>query len=312
MIRRPFAFLMTAALAVGVVSLSGAPALARHGGGHGGGGHGGGGHAGGFGHAGYVGHGGYGGHGLYGHYGYGGIYHHGGFGPYYYGGYSGLYRNYGYNGYGYSGLYRPYGYGGYGLGLYGLGLGYGLGSGLGLYRPYGYGYGGLGYGGYGGLGYGGYGSYAPYGVNYSSYYAPATNVTIGVGPAATTTQQQQRPEPDNAAHLMLVVPANALVWVDGQKTSQTGTQREFVSPVLTPGKEFTYTFRVRYLADNGQLMDESRTVRVKANDWWSVDFTKPEPKANEQQPANPPGDANAAPAPRRDNEVPEVPANPEN
>jgi uncharacterized protein (TIGR03000 family) len=80
---------------------------------------------------------------------------------------------------------------------------------------------------------------------------------------------------------MFVVPANATIWVEGVKTDQTGTQREFVSPELTPGKRFTYTVRVRSRADDGKVVDETRKVYVRAGDRWRVDFTKPAPKTKQ-------------------------------
>ncbi len=209
--------------------------------------------------------------------GHGGGFHGGGFGGYH-GGFGG-YRG-GFGGYrgvygGYRGLYGYRGYPGF---WGGLGLGYGLGYGLGgwgwggLYRPY-YGYG----------GYGGYGGYASTGNNYySGYYSPQVNTTVTVG----STQGQ---EPDNAAHLQLIVPPDAQVWFDGDKTTQTGTMREYVSPALPAGKTFTYDVRVEYRAPDGRMVDETRPIHVRANDWWTVDFTRPAPKTSEAGTAPPSG-----------------------
>jgi hypothetical protein len=52
-----------------------------------------------------------------------------------------------------------------------------------------------------------------------------------------------------------------------------GGFREFATPKLTSGNTYAYTVRVRT-----PTSDETRTIRFKANDWWAVDFTKPEPK----------------------------------
>jgi uncharacterized protein (TIGR03000 family) len=73
----------------------------------------------------------------------------------------------------------------------------------------------------------------------------------------------------------MIVPANSQVIVDGVKTTSTGTSREFVSPPLTPGKTYLYTIDVRTTNSEGKVVDEVRKVQVRANDWWTVDFTKP-------------------------------------
>jgi uncharacterized protein (TIGR03000 family) len=186
-------------------------------------------------------------------------------------------------GYGRYGFYRPYyGYGGlFGYGLLGL-LGYG-----------GYGYGDYGYGDYG---YGGYGSYAP---DYSSYgYSyPYTSPTDGVSPAGYAAPADlsagvpQQPPVDNAIHLKLIVPADAEVFFDGAKTSQTGTVREYVSPAMPPGQTYTYHITVRYRGANGKLVEDPRDIRVRANDWFTVDFTRPAPSA---PPAMPPAGVKGA------------------
>ncbi len=76
------------------------------------------------------------------------------------------------------------------------------------------------------------------------------------------------------AHLMVVVPEGAELWFNDAKTSQTGNQREFVSPVLTLGKKFTYDIRASW-TENGKPKEEKRSVQVQANAWQMIDFTKP-------------------------------------
>jgi uncharacterized protein (TIGR03000 family) len=278
----------TTALAPAALMFAAVPAFAAHGGGHGGGGHGGGFHAGGY-------RGGFGGY-------RGGVGAYRGFGGYR-GGY-GLYRG----GYGLGrGYYGGYGRGyGYGLGGYGLGsglLGFGLGYGLGSYGL-GYGLGGYGLGGYGYGGYGGYGSYggysypsyygstytnAPSYVGYSSYYPPV-DTTDYVAPAAYNVEPAT---PDNEAHITLNVPANAEVWFDGDKTSQTGPTREFVSPPLTPGQTYTYVVRARW-TENGRPVDQTRELHVRANQQTIENFpagagtTSAPPAGAAQRPPAPP------------------------
>jgi uncharacterized protein (TIGR03000 family) len=94
---------------------------------------------------------------------------------------------------------------------------------------------------------------------------------VGAAPAQTP------PPPDNAAHLQLVVPENAEVHVEGDKTTQTGPIREFVSPPLAAGKVFNYAISVRYTDANGKPVNDQRVIHVRANDWFRIDFTRPAP-----------------------------------
>jgi len=219
-----------------------------------------------------------GGGGRGGHGGGGGAYRGGGNGGYHggNGGYHGGNGGYhgGYNG----GYYRP----GIGIGI-GLGLGYGLG---------GYGYRG-GYGG--GYGYGGYspsygGTYYAPSVTYvepSTTYAPAeTYVDPGYPQVAGAPADSSRdslyyaPEPvDNTARLRILVPSNAKVWVGGQDTAQSGQEREFGSPPLTPGKSYTYEVKARWM-EAGEPVERTRKVKVMANRTTTVDFG-PVPEVNQ-------------------------------
>jgi uncharacterized protein (TIGR03000 family) len=288
MLKRLTSRLGFAALVAGALALAGNTAEARpgHGGGHGGGGHGGGGHGGGF-HAGGFSRGGFAGGvrpggAAFVRPGGAAVVRPGGAAfvrpggvvaarPFY-----GAYRPYyGYGRYGYArNFYRPY-YG-YGLGAFALGYGLGLGSGLG------------GYGGYYAPYYGGYGGYYGDGLGYASGYygpdgsAPAAGVvpdvgTPDLGGPDLGPAPQERPPQDNAAHLQLVVPDGAEVYFDGAKTSKTGRMREFVSPTLAPGQSYTYTIEVRYTNTDGKPVADKREIHVGANDWFTVDFTRPEP-----------------------------------
>jgi uncharacterized protein (TIGR03000 family) len=83
------------------------------------------------------------------------------------------------------------------------------------------------------------------------------------------------PPTTNEAQLQLLVPEKAEVMVDGIKTRQTGTVRDFVSPPLTPGKNMTYTIAVRYTDADGKPVEETHSIRVRANDRLRIDCTKP-------------------------------------
>jgi len=219
----------------------------------------------------------------------------------------------GFGGYGYG--YPGYGYGGYGLGYGGYG-----------YGGYGLGYG-RGYGGYG-LGYGGYGGYyspsyysaspAYYGGDYygGDYYGGSPSYaynspTVGYQsfyPQGNYSQQQQ---PDNnRAYITVMVPADAEVYFDGAPTQQRGPVRTFTTPVLDTGRNYTYQVRAKW-TQNGQPMDQTRSLQVQPGRTATVDFNGAAPQQpplnNQQQPLTnqqPPPNNQQQPAPPRNNTPP--------
>jgi len=73
----------------------------------------------------------------------------------------------------------------------------------------------------------------------------------------------------------VTVPADAELWFDGTKTRQVGAVREFKTPQLPTNRSYTYQVRVRWQED-GQAREQTRTVRVVANQRLAVDFTNGE------------------------------------
>jgi uncharacterized protein (TIGR03000 family) len=77
--------------------------------------------------------------------------------------------------------------------------------------------------------------------------------------------------PADAALLLVDVPADAQVFVNGAKTSSTGSQRRFVSRGLASGR--AYEFTVRMTVDrNGKPSEQTKTVAVSAGERSSVSF----------------------------------------
>lgn len=86
---------------------------------------------------------------------------------------------------------------------------------------------------------------------------------------------------DNKAHIWLRVPADADIWVDGVKTTQSGATRYFFSPPLTPGRKYSYSVRVRWKKD-GKPVEETQRIIVQAgatirHDLTRSDKTEPRP-----------------------------------
>jgi uncharacterized protein (TIGR03000 family) len=157
---------------------------------------------------------------------------------------------YGGRAYGYGAYYPYYGYYGYGYRPY-----YGS-----YYYPYRYGY---------------YGYYPNYYYEPSySYYTPSS---LYVAPAVTSYQASYySPPANNFANVEVRVPANAEIWFDGVKTNQTGELRNFSTPPLEAGRNFSYEVRARWTED-GKPVERTRTVRVRAGERTVVDFLSPNP-----------------------------------
>jgi uncharacterized protein (TIGR03000 family) len=168
------------------------------------------------------------------------------------------------------------GYGGYHGGGYHHGYGYG-----GFYPGlYGYGYGGLYPGYYGGL-------YPGYAVAPSIYLTPPAIPIVGVpappldpaqGPPPPPQPQPELQTPDNKAHVHVLLPANAVLWFEGEATSQTGAERDFISPELPQDKTYTYEIKARWM-QGGQAVERTLQVKVRRNKTTLADFNAlPPPK----------------------------------
>jgi uncharacterized protein (TIGR03000 family) len=135
-----------------------------------------------------------------------------------------------------------------------------------------------------GLGYGGYGHGSGYPYSNYSYgaypYGSGNPYVYGSPPVNTYSSyyyppQQQAPPDDNKAHLLIVVPEGAEIWCDGARTAQMGTRREFASPPLIPGQNYMYDAIKARWVENGEPVEQTRSIRVQANSWKVIDFTKP-------------------------------------
>ena len=168
-----------------------------------------------------------------------------------------------YHGYYHSNFYRPYYHHHFHYWPYYFPFAFGF------YFPY-----------YGGLG----GYYPGYGIGPAAYDSYLPPVASDYSQAPATPPATDRPPPDDAAHLQLTVPENAEVLIDDNKTMQTGKVREFVSPPLKTGTQYSYRITVRYTNADGKPVDDTRDIRFTANDWFAIDFTRPPPAPTAPQP----------------------------
>jgi uncharacterized protein (TIGR03000 family) len=92
-------------------------------------------------------------------------------------------------------------------------------------------------------------------------------------PAASAPAAAGGPAP---AQVTVLVPADADVFFDGTPMTETGPERVFVTPALTPGQEFYYEIEAQWSA-NGQAVDRTRKLAVTAGGKFTVDFTTSQP-----------------------------------
>jgi uncharacterized protein (TIGR03000 family) len=204
-------------------------------------------------------------HGSYGSYGSGGSY--GSSGSYGSGGSygsSGSYSSYGSSGsHGRVGLFArwharkaaKHSYGSYGSS--GSSASYGSHGSSGSYGSYGSG------GSYASAGsYGGHGAYYNGGVEVAPMEAqPMIEGTPA--PAEATPPTPPQPAEPAQASIRVMVPADALVFVNDRPTTSTGESRHYISRNLLAGRTYAYELRVEYQLD-GKPMVENKTVRLQA------------------------------------------------
>jgi uncharacterized protein (TIGR03000 family) len=117
---------------------------------------------------------------------------------------------------------------------------------------------------------------------YWNDYAYNPGPAYAYTPDGTITQTEQPPPPpadtpkldDNAVLIGVRVPEGATIWFDGEKTTQTGTFREFTSPPLEPGQKFSYEIKAVW-TENGQEVSRLRRIDVYAGDRMMVNFMSP-------------------------------------
>lgn len=179
-------------------------------------------------------------------------------------GYSGCYGGGCYGGYACSGYGGCYG-GGYG-GCYGGGAVY---TGGGCY--------------WGCSGAGNVGAYAsPYGMTtygcagglaapaVGAPGAPAPGTTL---PAPGTGRKGDKGTMLNSTGTILVtLPADATLTVDGNRTTSTSATRVLVTPELQPGYEYYYTLRAQVVRD-GQTLTQTQQIAVRAGEATRVPFS---------------------------------------
>jgi len=93
-----------------------------------------------------------------------------------------------------------------------------------------------------------------------------------VSPTADDAVTAAKPAVESdAAMLMVSVPADATVTVNGYETKSDGEVRQFMSRGLSEGFVYTYKVEATYEVD-GQQMTETKSVKLRAGEMQTVEF----------------------------------------
>lgn len=79
------------------------------------------------------------------------------------------------------------------------------------------------------------------------------------------------------ARISITIPADATLFIDGKKNEKPGTKREFTTPPLPFGKEFSYSLKLEK-KKNGQPEEVLQKVVFQAGETVTVDFTDAGPE----------------------------------
>ena len=79
------------------------------------------------------------------------------------------------------------------------------------------------------------------------------------------------PKTTAAATILVTLPVEARLTVDGNATRSTSERRMFVSPVLEPGADYVYTLRAEIVRD-GSTLARTQEVTVRSGQTTNVPF----------------------------------------
>jgi uncharacterized protein (TIGR03000 family) len=75
------------------------------------------------------------------------------------------------------------------------------------------------------------------------------------------------------ATILVTLPAEAKLTVDGAPTTSTSSERRLVSPTLQPGREYYYTLTAEISRDGQAPIRQTQRITVRAGEETRVPFT---------------------------------------
>lgn len=86
-----------------------------------------------------------------------------------------------------------------------------------------------------------------------------------------TPKVEKKVSVEDNAKLIIEVPANAKLYIDGSLTKSNSQVRHFYTPPLDPGQLYFYDVRVEF-ERNGQTVQQEKRIYVKAGDVFHASF----------------------------------------
>jgi len=128
------------------------------------------------------------------------------------------------------------------------------------------------YGCYGGC-YGCYGGcYGCYGGCYGCYGGTLVTAPVPAAPQVTVMAEDRAPSATaTRATVVVRLPEDADLYVDGKRVNLTSDTRQFITPELTPGQDYSYTMKARAVRQ-GKPVAKTKRVIVRAGSESRVDF----------------------------------------
>jgi uncharacterized protein (TIGR03000 family) len=122
-------------------------------------------------------------------------------------------------------------------------------------------------------------------MNYFAY--PPAPAAVPTGPPATAPATPNptnpgltpaAPKPDkisaaSPANVVVILPADAVLFANGVRTAQTSSERHFVTPPLNPGQSYNYILTAE-IKRNNEPITETYQVEVQAGLETRVNFAR--------------------------------------
>jgi uncharacterized protein (TIGR03000 family) len=113
----------------------------------------------------------------------------------------------------------------------------------------------------------------------SNFYTAGATTVLPPRTATLTPTFRALPEAelaataDTTARVNVLVPSRAELYIQGVPMTLTCSYREFVSPRLVPGEDYTYNLRA-FWNENGQEAAHDQVLHVRPGERYDVDMTR--------------------------------------
>jgi uncharacterized protein (TIGR03000 family) len=111
----------------------------------------------------------------------------------------------------------------------------------------------------------------------SNFYTAGESTVLPPRTVTITPTLRAVPEPvpteATTVRLNVMLPSESTLYIQGVRMDQTGSFREFVSPPLVPGEDYTYNLHATW-SENGRPVSRNEVVRVHGGERIDVDLMR--------------------------------------